>query len=49
MLGQAVGYVSSKLGMQTKSGYIDAFDAAQIHATAGAFFAVFGIYLLMIK
>ncbi len=34
MLGQAVGYVMSKVGMQTDSGYLDAFSATQIRAIA---------------
>lgn len=32
MLGQAVGYVLSKAGMQTDTGYLDAFAATQIRA-----------------
>ncbi|WP_457552652.1 DMT family transporter [Desulfobacula sp.] len=34
MLGQAGGYVLSKAGMQTDSGYLDAFSATQIRAIA---------------
>ncbi len=34
MLGQAGGYVLSKTGMQTESGYLDAFSATQIRAIA---------------
>ena len=34
MLGQAVGYIFSKAGMQTESGYLDAFAATQIRAIA---------------
>jgi len=34
MLGQAVGYVLSKAGMQTDSGYLDAFGATQIRVIA---------------
>ncbi|MDY6792096.1 MAG: DMT family transporter [Thermodesulfobacteriota bacterium] len=34
MFGQAVGYVFSKTGMQTESGYLDAFSATQIRAIA---------------
>ncbi|MBT8356439.1 MAG: DMT family transporter, partial [Deltaproteobacteria bacterium] len=34
MLGQAGGYVLSKSGMQTESGYLDAFSATQIRAIA---------------
>ncbi len=32
MLGQATGYVLSKAGMQTETGYLDAFAATQIRA-----------------
>lgn len=35
MLGQAIGYVMSKLGMQTETGYLDALAATQIRAAAG--------------
>jgi len=34
MLGQAVGYLLSKAGMQTDSGYLDAFSSTQIRAVA---------------
>ncbi len=34
MLGQAGGFVLSKVGMQTASGYLDAFAATQIRALA---------------
>lgn len=34
MLGQAVGFVLSKAGMQTDTGYLDAFAATQIRALA---------------
>lgn len=34
MLGQAGGYVLSKAGMQTESGYLDAFAATQVRAIA---------------
>lgn len=34
MLGQAVGYLLSKVGMQTESGYLDAFSSTQIRALA---------------
>ncbi len=34
MLGQAVGYVLSKIGMQVETGYLDAFSATQIRALA---------------
>lgn len=34
MLGQAVGYVLSKIGMQVDTGYLDAFSATQIRAFA---------------
>lgn len=37
MLGQAVGYVLSKAGMQIDSGYLDAFAATQIRAIAAFF------------
>jgi len=36
-LGQAVGFVLSKAGMQTVDGYLDAFSATQIRAIAGFF------------
>ena len=34
MLGQAGGYILSKIGMQVESGYLDAFSATQIRALA---------------
>ncbi|MBU1697474.1 MAG: DMT family transporter [Proteobacteria bacterium] len=34
MIGQAVGYILSKTGMQTDSGYLDAFAATQIRVIA---------------
>jgi len=34
MFGQATGYILSKAGMQTDSGYLDAFSATQIRAIA---------------
>ena len=34
MLGQAAGLVLSKAGMETDSGYLDAFSATQIRAVA---------------
>ncbi|MCP4721029.1 MAG: DMT family transporter [Desulfobacteraceae bacterium] len=34
MLGQALGYILSKTGIQTDSGYLDAFSATQIRAIA---------------
>lgn len=37
MLGQAGGYILSKLGMQTDSGYLDPFSATQIRAIAAFF------------
>lgn len=47
MFGQACGYVLSKIGMQTESGYLDAFSATQIRAIAAflcflVFFTVTG-------
>jgi len=47
MFGQACGYVLSKTGMQTESGYLDAFSATQIRAIAAflcflVFFTVSG-------
>lgn len=37
MVGQAGGYVLSKVGMQTDSGYLDPFSATQIRAIAAFF------------
>jgi len=34
MLGQAVGYILSKAGMQTETGYLDAFSSTQIRVIA---------------
>jgi drug/metabolite transporter (DMT)-like permease len=34
MFGQALGYILSKTGMQTESGYLDAFASTQIRAIA---------------
>jgi len=34
MAGQALGYILSKTGMQTESGYLDAFSATQIRVIA---------------
>ena len=47
MLGQACGYILSKIGMQTDSGYLDAFSSTQIRAFAAllcflVFFTVTG-------
>jgi len=47
MFGQACGYILSKTGMQTESGYLDAFSATQIRALAAflcfvVFFTVTG-------
>jgi drug/metabolite transporter (DMT)-like permease len=47
MFGQAVGYILSKAGMQTESGYLDAFAATQIRVIAAfmcflVFFTVTG-------
>lgn len=45
MLGQAGGYVLSKAGMQTESGYLDAFAATQIRVIAalGCFVVFFTV------
>ncbi len=45
MLGQAGGYVLSKAGMQTESGYLDAFSATQIRAIAA--FVCFALYFTL--
>ena len=37
MFGQAFGYILSKTGMQTESGYLDAFSSTQIRAIAAFF------------
>jgi len=47
MLGQACGYILSKTGMQTESGYLDAFSSTQIRVIAAflcflVFFTVTG-------
>lgn len=42
MLGQAIGYILSKVGMQADAGYLDAFSATQIRAVAA--FACFLIF-----
>lgn len=42
-LGQAVGYIFSKVGMQTESGYLDAFASTQIRAIAA--FICFAAFL----
>ncbi len=42
MLGQAIGYILSKAGMQTESGYLDAFAATEIRVIAA--FACFVLY-----
>ncbi|MCP4023101.1 MAG: DMT family transporter [Desulfobacteraceae bacterium] len=45
MLGQSFGYILSKTGMQTETGYLDAFAATQIRAIAAflCFFLFFTI------
>ncbi|MCG8642806.1 MAG: DMT family transporter [Desulfobacterales bacterium] len=43
MTGQAVGYVLSKVGMQSADGYLDAFGATQIRALS-AFFCFFILF-----
>ncbi len=45
MLGQACGYVMSKTGMQTDTGYLDAFAATQIRALAA--FACFIVFFTL--
>ncbi len=47
MLGQAVGYVLSKAGMQTDNGYLDAFAATQIRALAA--FVCFVIFFTLTR
>lgn len=47
MLGQAVGYVLSKTGMQTDEGFLDAFAATQVRALAA--FACFLIFLTLTR
>jgi len=46
MLGQAVGYILSKAGMQTDTGYLDAFGATEIRAIAAFFCFVFYFSLI---
>ena len=36
-LGQAIGYIFSKVGMQVETGYLDAFSSTQIRAIAAFF------------
>lgn len=45
MFGQACGYILSKTGMQTESGYLDAFSATQIRALA-AFLCFVGVFTI---
>ncbi|WP_022665316.1 DMT family transporter [Desulfospira joergensenii] len=45
MLGQALGYVLSKVGMQTDQGFLDAFAATQIRAIAA--FACFILFFTL--
>ena len=47
MLGQAVGYVMSKAGMQTDTGFLDAFAATQIRALAA--FVCFVLYFTLTR
>jgi drug/metabolite transporter (DMT)-like permease len=47
MLGQAVGYVLSKAGMQTDTGYLDAFAATQIRALSA--FVCFVIFFTLTR
>lgn len=47
MLGQAVGYVLSKAGMQTDTGFLDAFAATQIRALAA--FVCFVIFFTLTR
>ena len=47
MLGQAVGYIFSKAGMQTETGYLDAFAATQIRAIAA--FVCFVLFFTISK
>lgn len=42
-LGQAIGYIFSKIGMQTQAGYLDAFSSTQIRAIAA--FLCFSTFL----
>lgn len=45
LLGQAIGYIFSKVGMQTEAGYLDAFASTQIRAIAA--FICFAAFLTM--
>jgi len=45
LMGQAVGYIFSKVGMQTEAGYLDAFASTQIRAIAA--FVCFAAFLTM--
>ena len=47
MFGQACGYVLSKTGMRTESGYLDAFSATQIRAIAA--FLCFLVFFTVTK
>ncbi len=47
MLGQAIGFILSKTGMQTKAGYLDAFASTQIRAIAA--FSCFVILFTITK
>lgn len=47
MLGQAVGYVMSKTGMQTAEGFLDPFAATQIRAIAA--FACFILFFTLTR
>lgn len=47
MLGQAVGYVLSKAGMQTDTGFLDAFAATEIRALAA--FVCFVIFFTLTR
>lgn len=47
MLGQASGYVLSKAGMQTETGYLDAFASTQIRAIAA--FVCFILYFTLTR
>lgn len=42
MLGQAIGYLLAKVGMETESGYLDAFSSTQIRALAA--FVCFALF-----
>jgi drug/metabolite transporter (DMT)-like permease len=47
MIGQAVGYVLSKAGMQTDTGFLDAFAATQIRALAA--FVCFVVFFTLTR